>query len=252
MIQFFQFWPDIAKEVRFPLWGAGHLTLLGLCAVLLIGCIYKTLRLSPDRIRFWVRFAAVCLPILELARILWIMIVGERLWFKLLPLHVCGVHVLFLPWAAYTKRNHPVQEFVFSTGILGGISALLFLSGIADTYPLFHFQTIQSVLYHGIMIYVPVVLAKSGQFQPKIQRLPQALGILLASAMVAAVIDVWYEQNYMFLLYPPLGTPMVALFEQFGRGLYLLCMTILVGLGLSLPYACPLFWKAIPPTKNRT
>ena len=75
---------------------------------------------------------AIAIPLLELTRILWLYRLGEGYWVKLLPLHLCGLQIFFIPLAVFTR--HPaLRSYVWATSILGGITAIVYPAGIVGT-----------------------------------------------------------------------------------------------------------------------
>ena len=69
------------------------------------------------------------------------------------------------------------------------------------------------------------------------------MGILASTAFIAGVVDVKFGQNYMFILYPPDGTPLVQIFDRINHSVYLLLMLFLVVFGIFLTYLPFLFKK---------
>lgn len=235
MKYFFDYWTCIPKSRVFEFMDFQHcLILLGAAAILYFS-IHAVLRQTPRRIRIINRCVALMLPILEILRIIWIYQVGETDWVKLLPLHLCGLQIFFVPLAVFTENTY-IREFVFSTSLLGGIAAIIFPSGIMDTYPMVHFQTIQSILFHMVLIFVPLVLVLGQGFRPSLSRLPKSVLILVVCAFAAGWVDVNYGQNYMFLLQAPLNTPLVGIYNMFGHRIYLMVLFGLVVFGMYLTY----------------
>ena len=114
---------------------------------------------------------AIAVPLLELMRILWLIWLGEGYWVKLLPLHLCGLQVFFIPLAVFS-RNVPLRSYVWATSILGGITAIVYPAGIVGTYPFFHFQTFQSFALHLLLILTPVLMFLADDYSPRLNQLP--------------------------------------------------------------------------------
>lgn len=190
-----------------------------LLALAIILALRKLKGLSPKMQQRWLYISAIAVPLLELTHVIWLYTAGNSDWVKLLPLHLCGMQVFFIPLAVFTKKAC-FQEYIFCTSILGGIFASIFLVGVADTYPFWHYQTIQTLLYHGLLTFVPIALIVTGQYTPNVRNFPKVLGLFLCVAPVAAFIDFTYGENYMFLMEAPGGTPFSFVFEHFGRTAY--------------------------------
>lgn len=153
---------------------------------------------SRQAARKLLRGLAVAVPCLELMRIVWLFLLGEGYWVKLLPLHLCGLQVLFIPLAVFT-RSETLRSYVWATSILGGITAIVYPAGIVGTYPFFHFQTFQSFALHLLLILVPVLMFLCDGYAPSIKQLPSVTVILSLSALCAFAVDWIWGQNYMFL-----------------------------------------------------
>lgn len=232
--EFFAFWPDVSPTSAFEQFDRIHLAAILVVALSLFVAIHGVIRLPQPTIGRILKITAVLLPFIELARVVWLISTGETAWYKLLPLHLCGTQVVFIPLAVFTN-GQAVKEFVYATSLLGGITAILFPAGIAGTYPFFHFQTLQTIALHSILIFVPLVMVLGQGFRPQFSNFFRVLGILVFVALVAGTVDVLFGENYMFLLEPPPGTPLVPLFHRSGRGVYLFVLFCLVSLGMLLP-----------------
>lgn len=115
-------------------------------------------------------------------RIVWLFLLGEGYWVKLLPLHLCGLQVLFIPLAVFT-RSEALRSYVWATSILGGITAIVYPAGIVGTYPFFHFQTFQSFALHLLLILVPILMFLCDGYAPSIKQLPSVTVILSLGAL---------------------------------------------------------------------
>lgn len=223
----------------FSLFGIQHIFLLLLLALALFFLLRWTKRASAQTRRKLLVTAGILVPILELSHSIWMYFTGTTSLIKLLPLHLCGLQSLFIPLSIFTPFTC-FKDFVYATSLLGGIFGTVFPAGIADYYPMFSFQTIQTFLLHGLLIYVPLALIVSGEHRPNPHHFPRVLCIFLFVVFVVGYIDFHFGENYMFLYEAPSGTPMVWIFDTFGRQVYLLISFLLLA-GISfcihLPFA---------------
>ena len=216
----------------FPLLGVRHILLL----LTLAGCIAAGLRSirrqPPQKAQRMLDGAAILVPVLELSHSVWLYLTGTHSLIKLLPLHLCGLQSLFIPLAVFTKFTC-FRDFVYATSLLGGIFGTVLPSGVAECYPIWSFQTLQTFALHGLLIFVPLAMILCGMHQPSIHRFPRVLCIFLLAALAVGLVDQMFGENYMFLYAPPAGTPLVWIFNTFGRGVYLACTFVLLS-GASL------------------
>nr|WP_122012257.1 TIGR02206 family membrane protein [Maliibacterium massiliense] len=226
----------------FPMFGAGHIALLALVALGVTLALRAVKKLPADRAWRVLCIAAVAVPVLEFSHTLWMYFCGTTQIVKLLPLHLCAMQSIFIPLAVLSKKD-VFREFIYATSVLGGAFGILFPAGVADAYPLWHYQSIQTVLLHSLLIFVPLALITTGTFRPDVRRFPRVLCIFLCVALAAALVDFGFGQNYMFLNLPPEGTPLVWIYNTLGRPAYLLTTFLLLA-GMSIAMYIPFWPKA--------
>ena len=185
---------------------------------------------------------AIAVPLLELMRILWLVWLGEGYWVTLLPLHLCGLQVFFIPLAVFS-RSLPLRSYVWATSILGGITAIVYPAGIVGTYPFFHFQTFQSFALHLLLILTPVLMFLADDYSPRLSQLPSVIAILGGSALCAFAVDWIWGQNYMFLREVPEIGFLQAIMKLGGYPAYWLTLGAAVIAGCTLLLAFGQYWK---------
>lgn len=232
MNKFYQYWTQLDPDKAFPMFGSEHLFLLLTVGIVLHYALKGISKASPKRARRVIYICAVAEPLLELGHTVWLYQCGQTDWVKLLPLHLCAMQAIFIPLAVFSGKTL-FRDFIFSTAVLGGLFGILFPAGVAGSYPLWHYQTLQTVALHSLLIFIPLALIAAGEYRPSVKRFPRVLLLFCVVALVAAVVDYQFGENYMFLNAPPEGTPLVWIFEHFGKGWYLM-ITFCVLAGMSL------------------
>ena len=211
---------QIDRADVFPMFGWRHIALLIIVALCLFLAIHYVAHAPQKQAKRIIRVAAVAVPVLELSHTVWLYLCGFTDFIKLLPLHLCAMQSIFIPLAVFTRKTY-FKEFVYATAVLGGALGILFPAGVAECYPVWHYQTIQTAVLHGLLIFVPLALIFSGEFRPELRNFSKVLLIFLCVALVAAAVDFGFGENYMFLRQAPEGTPLVWIYDTFGRGTYL-------------------------------
>lgn len=212
---------QIDRADAFPMFGWRHIALLIIVALGLFLALHYIAHAPKKRAKQLICAAAVAVPALELSHTVWLYFCGYTDLIKLLPLHLCAMQSIFIPLAVFTKKAC-FREFIYATAVLGGALGIIFPTGVAECYPVWHYQTIQTAVLHGLLIFVPLALIFSGEFRPKLRNFSKVLFIFLCVALVAAAVDFRFEENYMFLRQAPEGTPLDWVYDTFGRGAYLI------------------------------
>ena len=217
MKEFFYFWPQVDGSKVFHQFDSDHLLLMLCVAVAIHTGLRIVKKQTPEQAERTVKRAAVAVPVVEGIHTIWLYLCGQTNWVKLLPLHLCAMQSFFIPLAVFSK-NKVLREFVYCTSILGGICAIVF-------------------------IFVPLALIVSGQFMPDKKNYGKVVLVLLCAATVAAGVDFATGENYMFLNYAPLGTPLFLIFKLFGKRAYLGCTFLLGAAAVRLMYVPAERWK---------
>ena len=233
-MRFFLSQTQIDKAETFPMFGWEHLVLLMMMALALVLSLWDIAHAPRERAEKITKAAAIAVPLLEASHTVWLFTCGYTNPIKLLPLHLCAMQSIFIPLAVFTRKRC-FQEFIYATSVLGGIFGILFPTGVAECYPIWHYQTLQTAMLHGLLIFVPLALIYSRQFRPDFRNFPKVLFLFLCVALVAAAVDFGFGENYMFLREAPEGTPLAWVFDTFGRmGYLIVTFLLLAGISMSL------------------
>ena len=247
---FFAFYDLVDPNGAFPLFGARHMMILALMLLGLSWALKWVSQLPEEKSWRVIQAAAIVEPILEMTHMVWLYQCGQTQLVKLLPLHLCSMQCVFIPLAIFTKRR-ALWDYLYATAVLGGLCGVLFPAGVAGVYPLWHFQTLQTVLLHSLLIFIPLALIATGRHEPSLKGFLQALLIFMPVAAMAALVDVLYGENYMFILYPPEGTPLVWIYQLFGHGGYLVLTFLLISL-MSLSIHLPFWYRQRKAAAEKT
>lgn len=202
MYNFFDYYTQIPKEYAFRNFGFEHI----MSIVIIFSFIYFSLRmlkkLSAKTQEIIIKISAILVPIVEISHNIWLLICADANWTQLLSLHLCGMQMYFSPLAVFTKAL-VFKDFIYASSILGGIFAIIFPSGITDTYPLWHFQTLQTFLYHGLLIFMPIAILITTDYRPTLKRFHKVFMMFMGIVVLALSVDLAFDQNYLFLRTAP-------------------------------------------------
>lgn len=238
---FFAFYDAIEPSCAFPLFGFRHIFILLVMLFALSVALHTIKRLPAAKSWRIIQIAAVLEPLLELSHTIWLYYCGQTQLVKLLPLHLCSMQCVFIPLAIFAKRQI-LWDYLYATAVLGGLCGILFPAGVAGVYPFWHFQTVQTVLLHSLLIFIPLALIVTGRHTPSLAGFGRALLVFLPVALTAAVVDFIFGENYMFILQPPEGTPLVWIYYLCGHSGYLIISFLLIA-AMSFSIHLPFWYK---------
>lgn len=187
---------NIPEGLGFRLYDLTHLMWLGifviLCSVSVI--IYKKLNQKNRNImRIGI---AVTVITLETAKNIVAFAVGD---FGIghMPFHLCGINVLLITFCIF-KRTKTVENFLYYIGIPGAMLALL--TPDWTNMPCLNYFHMHSFIIHMFLVLYPFVLVVSGDLKPDFKSMPKCVLLLIGFAIPALILNIIFDQNFMFLM----------------------------------------------------
>ncbi len=216
MNKFFDYGANESPMVGFGRFSPAHLILLSALVLLLLGA-YILCRKMPGPGRSLARVSAWLLLLTELGRAAVLLALGlyDR---GRLPLHLCTLSV-YLYFIHMLRPGPVLGQFIYAFSLPGAAFALVFPDW-AD-YPLFHFVTFSSFLLHFFLLLYPITALALDEIRINIRRFPGSLALMLSFALPIWALNKLLGTNYMFLNWPPPGTPL-ELFAPLGPSGYLI------------------------------
>ncbi len=118
-----------------------------------------------------------------------------------LPLHLCGISGLICAILPFLKRKQVLFDFVFYTGIIGGIMSML--TPQMNSYDGSQFAYLEYYVRHSIILVMPIYLLQNYGMEltkKSMIRTFIALNVLLTIIMP---FNFYVGGNYMYLAEPP-------------------------------------------------
>ena len=216
MEYFFDTVETIVPGVGFELYGGQHLSWLGLFLLVTIGNVLLYGKLGEQGKRNWRKTVALLVVFNELFKHV-CLVIGGNFMAKYLPLHLCSINVFLIAIHAW-RPSKTLDNFLYLVCIPGALAALLFPSWGA--LPVKNFMYWHSFTIHILLAMYPLVLTVAGDIRPRLQDFFKCLVLLLAMAVPIAVFNILFDTNFMFLMYPEPGNPLIWFEEHWGNHLY--------------------------------
>lgn len=206
--------------------------------VLVLGCTLLLLlmsrHLSHGAKNRMLRVLSSSMLVLELGKDLILGLLGA---FSIgyLPLHLCSLAMFVCLYYAFHPQAKRTGQILYSVVLPGALSALLFPNW--NVFPLFHFQSLHSFLYHGLLLFFGLFPLVSGRSRPGLGAIAPSMGCLCLFAVPAGLFDWYFHTNYMFLRGPSKGSPLEFLTVIPGKygylmGLFLLALAVVTLMNL--------------------
>lgn len=184
------------------LFSAGHFVLLALTIYGIIVALNKTLQYTYPKIREIIKKQVVFLSALEVLKIYFNFRSGNSSeLMSWVPLYFCTI-CIYAGWLSCFGRGflqHLGDVFLATGSLIGGICFLLYPSSSILLYPAFHFLTLHSFLYHGTMVYIGILLNRSGLVQLSWKDMKEYAIYVVAFCMIALAFNLTSGTNFMFI-----------------------------------------------------
>ena len=150
-----------------------------------------------------------------------------------LPLHLCSMGIPVFLLAEYGGR---LRSFFIETAMIlilpGSLCAILFPDW--TMYPVWNFMNLYSWVWHGLLVLYPLLNLDS--WKPDIRNLWKPIVFLAAVVPPISWFDRRYDCNYLFINWPPAGTPLAWLAGFMGVPGYLAGYAVLAMLVIIAAY----------------
>lgn len=236
-MEFFDFTVERGDSLGFGLFTWRHGLYGAFCVAGIAALCFAYKRADGARRRLLRRSVGAGTAGLELLRALLLMAAGQY-GLGHLPLHLCTM-------AAYILLLHSLRggritgQFLYAFCMPGALTAILLPDW--HYYPALHFMSFCGFVLHMLIAGYVLMLFAGGDLIPEPRALPACLRTMLTLALPVYVFDRLTGTNYMFLNWPPEGTPLTY-FAALGRPGYLLGFLPMIAAVWVLLYG-PLFLR---------
>lgn len=208
------------------LFTVGHLVLFLVTACMIGVGLWLSRRMAEKQIRFVIRTSTAVLWALELAKILFVLLVTDSTNPNdYIPLYYCSL-ILYAGLMSSVGRGviRKIGDvFIATGGLVGGVCFLFCPNTSLPRYPTFHFISFHSFLLHGLMVYLGLLLLIR-LYRPQMKDLKHCAALISVMCAISLVFNsIWDgahpmgpEANLMFMSHDFPGTPVALLYRLTG------------------------------------
>lgn len=214
------------------LFSIGHLLLICMTAL----GIYIALKFTnQDKVLSNIRFLTISVWILEIIKIAFNFYAGNgNNPNTFVPLYFCSIllYAGLMSGFGKGKIKRTGDVFLATGGIVGGIIFILTPTTSLPNYPMFHFISFHSFLYHGIMVYIGLLIHKTKYITLDKNDIKYYANLILTICVLAYIVNVMFDSNLMFISKDFPNHPLGAIYNLTGS-----LFTPLMVIGqMTLPY----------------
>ena len=210
--------PDIYEEAG--LYGIGHLVLFLITIISIIIAIIYTKDKKEDEIRKIIRNTTIFIWILEIIKIIFNIVVGNKNNLNTyIPLYYCSIILYAGLFSGFGKGiiKHIGDVFIATGALIAGIIFLVYPNTSLISYPAFHYISIQSFILHGTMLYLGILVNITEYINIEIKDIIYYAGLTILISLIALIVNLIYDSNLMFISKDFPNSPIPFFYDLFGK-----------------------------------
>lgn len=197
-----------------------HLNLLIVTLLGVIIAIIKSMHKTKEEVREIIKKNTKLVWILEVIIILFKLATGDiRNLNNYVPLYYCSLLLYAGALSSFAKNTLKKVGDVFlaTGGIVGGIVFIILPTTSLTLYPMWHIVSLHSFLFHGIMIYLGVLINITNYTELKLSDIKYYASLVGIVCICAFVINNIFGSNLMFISQNFPGTPLENIYNYTGK-----------------------------------
>lgn len=197
-----------------------HFKLIGLTIIGIAVALAKTANKTKEEVTEIIKKCTIFIWIFEAIIMSFKLAIGNiKNVGSYLPLYYCSLLLYAGGLSSFAKNNLKRMGDVFlATGsIIGGIIFMLLPTTSLLTYPMFHIISIYSFIFHGIMIYLGILVNITNYIELKASDIKYYAILVGAICLIALIVNNIFDSNLMFISKDFPGTPITVIYHLLGK-----------------------------------
>ena len=184
------------------LYTPGHFILIIVTIIGIVISLKYTINKSKEEIKKIIKRCTILVWILEVAVISFKIITGGiRNVNNYVPLYYCSILLYAGGLASFAKGTlkRVGEVFLATGGIAGGLIFILMPTTSLPTYPMMHFVSLRSFLFHGIMLYLGLLINITKYITLHLNDIKYYASLVGIICLLAFVLNKIFDSNLMFI-----------------------------------------------------
>lgn len=215
----------------------GHFILLTITIIGILIALKYSVKKSKEEVYYIIKKLTIIMCIMEVLRIIYS--IKENSIYAVntyLPLYYCSMLLYAGLLSSFGKGVFKrIGDVSLATGsVIGGIVFIIYPSTSLPMYPAFHILSIHSFLFHGVMIYIGILINKTKYIDLKKDDIKYFAILIGTMSVIALIVNKCFNGNLMFISENFPGTPMEILYKITNGGI--LYSAIMIIVQMTLPF----------------
>lgn len=206
-----------------------HIISICVCFVCVGIAAWLTRKMTKETYFKCLKIFAILLTILETLKIVWTLSIGAVNLDYWLPLYFCSLFIYAL-WFAVSKNEYIKNmglSFIAIAALIAGAVFIIMPTTSFSLFPIFHFQSLYSMLFHSLMVYSEIMLYVTKSYKLNMRSIWSYCGFCAIFMTAGVIINSIYGSNMMFLRDPGnIPLPFLVSIKAFSPVLYTICIIV--------------------------
>ncbi len=184
------------------LFGWEHLLLFMLTITFVVIAVKRTKINNKEDIRTKIKELTILVWALEIIKIIFNLLAGNAHNVNTyIPLYYCSLLLYAGIFSGFAKGKLKRMGDIFLAvgSLIAGICFLIFPTTSLVSYPLWHFISIHSFFYHGVMIYLGIIVNKYDYVKIEHKDIKYYMCLILIVCFLAYIFNCIFDSNLMFI-----------------------------------------------------
>ena len=198
----------------------GHLALIVVTIIGIKIALKKTVHKTKKEVKKIIKNCTIIMWIFEVVMIAFKLSTGDpKNLNNYVPLYYCSLLLYAGLMSSFGKgKIKRIGDVFLSTGgIIGGIVFIIMPTTSLPTYPMLHFLSLHSFLYHGIMVYIGLLMNATHYINLEFKDIIYFAELVGGICVISLVINHIFDSNLMFISKDFPGTPLTILYHLTGK-----------------------------------
>ncbi len=186
------------------MWSLTYIIALAIVIMLILIGLAFSKHLNKRGVRIAILVAGIFTILTEIIKMIWTGIVNGISSIEFVPLYFCSLFMYACVLALFkneTIKNTGVA-FMFFGGIVGATAFFIYPSANIPSYPIYHFMCLRTMIYHGLMIYIGVLIVITGFYKPKAKHFLNYFVFVGLACIGAYIMNVTTGSDLMYISRP--------------------------------------------------
>lgn len=226
-----------------------HLKLIIITMLGIIIALKKTVNKTKEEVKQIIKRCTIILWFFEAIIITFKLRTGDiKNVNNYVPLYYCSLMLYAGLLSAYAKDKlkRIGDVFLATGGIVGGVIFIITPTTSLPSYPMLHMVSLHSFLFHGIMVYLGILINKTSYIELESKDIKYYASLVGIVCVLAYIVNCIFDSNLMFISKNFPGTPIEILYNLTGP-----FFTIIACVGqMTLPFYIIYGIKSLIKRKN--